>query len=588
MSDTHVDIDEDALSAEVSKLDTIPESPDEYGTRQRARRTPGGSAMSVLRWAWYSLTSMRTALILLFLLALASVPGSILPQRGGSDPLRVSDYYAKHPTLAPILDHLGLFNVFGSAWFAAIYLLLFISLAGCVLPRSRRHLRAMRLRPPAAPRNISRLPVSTSWHTDQSPDDALGRAHELLRRKHFRADRADNVDSRADRADNVDSRADRADNVDFRADRADTVDSRADRGTGPTSSVNAEKGHLRETGNLLFHVSLLVVLVGIALTSVFGFTGSALVKEHDGFTDTTIDYDSFSPGRFVNIDKLPPFSFTLNKFEATYQRGGPANGDANSFAANVSWQPSLGAPPRDYTIEVNHPLSTQGTNVYLANHGYAPHFIVRDGSGHSFDETVPFIPQPGTSQYDGVVKLPDAKPQQLGITGIFLPTASANPVNGMPTSIFPAPDNPAVVIGVFSGDLGLNSGLPQSVYALDTAKMSRIATTTLRPGDTLTLPNGAGTVTFVGYDQWAAFNITHDPGKPVVFGAVCATVLGLVMSLAIRRRRLWVRASRDDSGRTLVEVGGLTRTDASGGFEDEFKRLVTALQSVVPPTAQDG
>ncbi|HET9187540.1 MAG TPA: cytochrome c biogenesis protein ResB [Acidothermaceae bacterium] len=554
MSDTHIDVDDNALSAEVSKLDTIPEAPDEYGTRQRVLRTPGGSALSVLRWAWYSLTSMRTALILLFLLALASVPGSILPQRGGSDPLRVSDYYAKHPTLAPILDRLGLFNVFGSVWFAAIYLLLFISLAGCVLPRSRRHFKAMRQRPPAAPRNISRLPVSTSWHTDESPDVALARAHELLRSKHFRVDRADNVESRADRT---------------------------------TSSVNAEKGHLRETGNLLFHLSLLVVLVGIAMTSVFGFTGSVLVKEHDGFTDTTIDYDSFSPGRFVNIDKLPPFSFTLNKFEATYQRGGPANGDADTFAAQVSWQPNLSAQPRDYTIEVNHPLSTQGTNVYLGGHGYAPHFIVRDGSGNTFDETVPFLPQPGTSQYNGVVKLPDAKPSQLGVTGFFLPTASKNPVTGMPTSIFPAPDNPAVVIGVFSGDLGLNNGIPQSVYSLDTSKMTRLATTTLRPGDTLTLPNGAGSVTFVGYDQWAAFNITHDPGKPVVFGAVCATVLGLVLSLAIRRRRLWVRAGRDESGRTLVEVGGLTRTDASGGFDDEFQRVVTALQAAAPPTGQE-
>jgi cytochrome c biogenesis protein len=544
MSDTHVDVDDNVLSPEISKLDTIPEAPDEYGTRQRARRASNGSLFSVLRWAWYSLTSMRTALVLLFLLALASVPGSILPQRGGSDPLRVSDYYARHPTIAPILDHLGLFNVFGSAWFAAIYLLLFISLAGCVLPRSRRHLKAMRLRPPAAPRNMSRLPISTSWHTDQGPDDVLAAAHEVLRGKRFRADRT-------------------------------------------ASSVNAEKGHLRETGNLLFHVSLLVVLVGIAVTSVFGFTGSALVKEHDGFTDTTIDYDSFSPGRFVNIDKLPPFSFTLNKFEATYQRGGPANGDANSFAAQVSWQPNLTAESRDYTIEVNHPLSTQGTNVYLANHGYAPHFVVRDGSGHTFDETVPFIPQPGTSQYDGVVKLPDAKPSQLGITGFFLPTASTNPVTGMPTSIFPAPDNPAVVIGVFSGDLGLDSGLPQSVYALDTTKMTRLAATTMRPGDTFTLPNGAGSITFVGYDQWAAFNITHDPGKPIVFGAVCATVLGLVLSLAIRRRRLWVRASSDESGRTLVEVGGLTRTDASGGFDDEFKRIVNALQAAAQPTARE-
>lgn len=540
MSDIHTDVEETPLPPEIVKLDTIPEAPDEYGTRQRVGRTPGGSMLSVLRWAWYSLTSMRTALILLFLLALASVPGSILPQRGGSDPLHVSQFYADHPTLAPILDHLGFFNVFGSVWFAAIYLLLFISLAGCVLPRSRRHLKAMRLRPPAAPRNISRLPVSASWHTDETPDDALARAHETLRGKRFRADRT-------------------------------------------PSSVNAEKGHLRETGNLLFHLSLLVVLAGIAVTSAFGFTGSILVKEHDGFADARINYDSFSKGRFVDVAKLPPFSFTLNKFDATYQRGGPANADANSFSAHVTWQPNLKAKPRDYTIEVNHPLSTQGTNIYLGGHGYAPHFIVRDGSGNTFDETVPFLPQQGTYQYQGVVKLPDAKPSQLGITGIFLPTASTDLTTGMPIAIFPAPDNPAVVIGVFSGDLGLDNGVPRNVYTLDTSKLTRLATTTMRPGDTITLPNGQGSVTFVGFDEWATFNITHDPGKPIVLGAVCAMVLGLVLSLAIRRRRVWVRASDDGSGRTLVEVGGLTRTDASGGFDEEFERIVKALQSVAPP-----
>jgi cytochrome c biogenesis protein len=556
MSDTHTDVEETALSPEVSKLDTIPEAPDEYGTRQRAHRTPGGSALSALRWAWYSLTSMRTALILLFLLALASVPGSILPQRGGSDPLRVSQYYADHPTLAPILDHLGFFNVFGSVWFAAIYLLLFISLAGCVLPRSRRHLKAMRLRPPAAPRNISRLPVATSWQTDHIPDDVLTRAQELLRGKRFRVARTASSGNAAS-------------------------------SSGTASSVNAEKGHLRETGNLLFHLSLLVVLVGIAVTSVFGFSGSVLVKERDGFSDTVINYDSFSPGRFVDVAKLPPFSFTLDDFRATYHRGGPANADADSFEAHVSWQPNLDADPRGYTITVNHPLSTQGTNVYLGGHGYAPRFIVRDGSGHTFDEMIPFLPQKGTFQYQGVVKLPDAKPSELGITGFFLPTAGVNPAGGMPISVFPAADNPAVVIGVFAGDLGLNDGVPKSVYSLDTSKMTRLLATTMRPGDTVALPNGEGTITFAGFGEWASFNITHDPGKPVVLGAVCATVLGLVLSLSIRRRRVWVRAGADASGRTLVEVGGLTRTDAGGGFDEEFNRIVKALQAAAPPTAPE-
>jgi cytochrome c biogenesis protein len=543
MSQNQADVGEAAVPAAAAKLDTIPDSVDELGTRQRAARTPGASAIAWLRWAWYSLTSMRTALILLFLLALASVPGSVLPQHR-SNPLRVSQYYAAHPTLAPIIAHLGGFDVFGSAWFAAIYLLLFISLSGCVIPRSRRHFRAMRARPPAAPRNLARLPLFTSWTTDADPADVLAKVHALLRSRRFRADRS-------------------------------------------SSSVAAEKGHLRETGNLLFHLSLLVVLVGIFVTSAFGFTGTVLVTEHDGFSDTVIAYDSLSPGRLVNAAKLPPFSFTLNSFDATYQRTGTTRGAANSFDAHVTWQPNLAAAPRGYDIRVNHPLSTGGANVYLVGHGYAPHFVVRDGAGKIFDEVTPFLPQNGDFESNGVVKLPDAKPQQLGITGIFLPDAGAD-ADGRPISMFPAPDNPAVVIGVYAGNLGLDNGVPQSVYSLDASKMKLQGTVVLTEGQTYQVPGGLGTVTFAGYEQWATFQISRDPGKGVVLVAVGFVILGLLLSLRVRRRRLWVRAlsaDGDGRGRTVVEVGGLTRTDASGGFDDEFAGLVKALQVGLPASA---
>ena len=68
-----------------------------------------------LRWVWRTLTSMRTALVLLFLLALASVPGSLLPQRG-TNPIRVNDYLADDPVKGRILDRLGLFDVFSAPW----------------------------------------------------------------------------------------------------------------------------------------------------------------------------------------------------------------------------------------------------------------------------------------------------------------------------------------------------------------------------------------------------------------------------------------------------------------------------------------
>ncbi|MBO0817874.1 MAG: cytochrome c biogenesis protein ResB, partial [Actinobacteria bacterium] len=102
---------------------------------------------------------MRTALILLFLLAVASVPGSVLPQQG-TDPQKVQQYMSQHPALGPLLTHLSLFNVFAAPWFAAVYLLLFLSLAGCVLPRAFRLALSVRAKPPPAPAQLSRLPFA--------------------------------------------------------------------------------------------------------------------------------------------------------------------------------------------------------------------------------------------------------------------------------------------------------------------------------------------------------------------------------------------------------------------------------------------
>ena len=148
-------------------------------TGGRADRRPGRPGRSArlglagwLRWAWRQLTSMRTALILLFLLALASVPGSVLPQEG-IDPAAVTQYYTAHPGLAPILNKLSLFSVFAAPWFAAIYLLLFASLAGCVLPRTFRLVGSARQQPPRAPRNLARLPLSASYATALPPAQAL-------------------------------------------------------------------------------------------------------------------------------------------------------------------------------------------------------------------------------------------------------------------------------------------------------------------------------------------------------------------------------------------------------------------------------
>ena len=544
----------------------------EGGTGQTSQTRSGGSGGSSpeettanagwLRWGWRQLTSMRTALILLFLLALGSIPGSVLPQEG-SDPAEVQQYFASHPGLAPWLNHLGLFNVFAAPWFAAIYLLLFASLVGCVVPRTFRLVGAARTPPPRAPRNLARLPQSSSYNSALSPAEAVDGAAAILGGQRFR----------------------------LRRSVADGSGHGASQHGGPDHRdtghwVSAEKGYLREVGNLLFHLALLGVLLSIAAGGLFGYKADKLLVEGQSFADTASALDEIHPGRLVSDSDLAPFSLTLNKFTANYIESGESRGQPSNFDADVTYTASPGAKPGNYHIRINDPLSVDSAKVYLIGHGYAPEFRVTGANGQvTYDEATPFIPA-STSTFlsDGVVKAPGAASgTDLGFMGVFVPTAIS--VGGTVESIFPAADAPAVSLVGYYGNLGMNDGVPQSVYQLDTTGMTKLSSSpqVLVPGQTWKLPGGKGSVTFVGVKQWVSLAITYDPGQVPALVCGILALAGLLLSFFMRRRRVFVRAVPAASGTgSVVTVGGLTRSDASGGFEEEFAELAAEIAAAEP------
>lgn len=519
---------------------TVREEPLEsttLSTRPEPVRQPELGVLGLLRWAWRQLTSMRTALLLLFLLAIVAVPGSLLPQRGTAS-ADVTAWIDSHPGVGPLLDRLSLFDVYASPWFAAVYLLLFVSLVGCVLPRSRQHWRALRSRPPAAPRNLSRLPAHRSYVTAADPSTVIDAAGRALRGARFRT-------------------------------------------VGDGGSVAAEKGYARETGNLVFHLALLGLLVGVAMGSLFGSRGDVLVVEGRGFANTLTRYDSFTAGRLADPERIPGFSFTMDDFRATYERGGQQDGAPRSFEADLTVRDSPGAPERRALVQVNEPLVVSGTKAFLVGHGYAVKVTVRDGRGRVVaSDAVPFLPRDGRFTSVGVIKVPDARPTQLGFQGIFLPTASVDPELG-PVSTFPAADNPGLFLSLWTGDLGLDTGKAQSVYRLDTSRMERVDLRALAPGETWELPDGLGSITFDGVAEWASFKVARDPGKEIALASVVLAILGLMLSLFVPRRRVWVRATPQAGGATLVEVAGLARTE-TGGLDDEVDRLVTTVRAAAP------
>jgi cytochrome c biogenesis protein len=499
------------------------------------------------RFVWTQLTSMRTALVLLFALALAAIPGSLVPQRSIS-PVRVSDFVRDHPTLGPLYDRLGLFHVFTSAWFSAIYLLLFLSLIGCIIPRVAVYARALRARPPRTPRNLARLPAYARADL-AAPGDVLERAAGTLRQRRYRVDVRD-------------------------------------------GSVAAERGYLREAGNLVFHISLLFVLLGVAIASLYGFRGTSVVVVGQGFANNLTQYDDLSAGASFSENDLHPFSVRVKKFDVAFETGPVQRGAARLFRADVEVTDAPGATPHEETLEVNKPLTIAGTTVHLIGHGYAPKVTVKDAEGHvAFSGPVVFLPQDGQFTSAGAIKALDARPERLAFEGFFLPTAVTDGSGAAPTSGFPDALNPALFLNGWFGPPKVETGVPENVYSLDTTGLTEMKDAkgapvrfALRVGDTVQLPGGKGSITLDGWDRWVKLQVGDSPGVPISLVAIALAVLGLCLSLFVRPRRVWVRVGQDPDGASVLEVGGLDRADARAGLTEDVAELAQELSGTSPPS----
>lgn len=504
-----------------------------------------------LRWGWRQLTSMRTAIILLLILAIAAIPGSIFPQRM-ADPNGVTQWETDNPDLFPVLDAMDLFDVYLSPWFSAIYLLLFVSLVGCVLPRIKHHIKALRTRPPRTPARLARL------------EDYREVAHPVVD-----ADSPANAEAEASRAIDVAQKQLKA--LGYRVERYDQTPR-----TGPTFSVSAERGYWRETGNLLFHLALVGVLITVGVGGSFAYTGQRVVVEGQTFVNTLLDYESMNRGRFVGDDALSPYSMTLDSFDVTYQEyGSVASGQAGDFSANVTV--SENGETREEAVRVNHPLDIAGDKIYLLGNGYAPTITVRDAEGEVvFNNSVPFLPQDNALTSLGVIKVTDGLPEQLGIAAFFYPTA-AMLETGAFTSVHGDLELPLLTLRVYEGDLGIDEGIPKSVYVLDTEDLtpivgddSGVESIQLQPGETAELPGGRGSITFedespVGatdfsqsVKRFASLQVHHDASAVWVLVFALLALGGLGLALFVPRRRMWVKASVDGDD-VRLEYAGLAR-----------------------------
>ncbi len=327
--------------------------------------------------------------------------------------------------------------------------------------------------------------------------------------------------------------------------------------------------------------------MAIAVGQLYKYEGSRVLRQGSEFCNEFSQYDTSSLGRFAQDGKVSPapFCMTLNKFTAAYN----SSGEPTNFAAAVSYGPATADHSKSDTIKVNHPLRLEGDRVYLISHGYSPRitFTMPDGSVRT--DTADFIPtDPGTLLSEGAFQeLGKGTGNDLGIEALFAPNAVAQnggPIssNSIVTSAGPAPVNPVLAVTIYTGDAGSTT---HSVYSLDKTNLKQVGQANLALGQTVKLASGVS-VTFDGYTQWAGLQVSHDPSQYYLLIAAASMVIGLIASLSIRRRRLWIRVApgefTDSGAPTVVTVGGLARSD-SGNFSDEFAGWLERLRSCGPP-----
>jgi len=515
--------------------------------------------VATARNTWRALTSMGTALVLLFLLALGAIPGALLPQRS-LNAGKVDEYLATHRVIGPWLNRLQAFDVFSSFWFTAIYALLFVSLVGCLTPRMVEHARSLRATPVPAPRNLARLPKHAGARLEAGPEELNALANAITGR--------------------------------LRGWR--TAIRHPDGADAGIVEVSAEKGYLREFGNIVFHFSLLGLLVAVAVGKLFGYEGNVIVIADGGpgfCSASPAAFDSFRAGNTVDGTSLHPICLRVNDFQAHYL----PSGQATSYAADIDYQAGRDLSAnnwRHYLLEVNHPLRVDGDRVYLQGHGYAPTFTVTFPDGQARTSTVQWRPDnPQTLLSSGVARIdppagsyPDPaerRKHEIAIQGLLAPTEQLD--GTLLSSRFPALNAPAVAIDIYRGDTGLDTGRPQSLFTLDPrlieqGRLTKEKRVNLRAGQQVRLDQGPAAGTVVRFDGAVPFvnlQVSHDPGQTWVLVFAVTMMAGLLVSLLVRRRRVWVRLT-PAAGTVNVELGGLARTDNSG-WGDEFERLTDRL-----------
>lgn len=269
---------------------------------------------------WHLFSSVRLTVALLIIIAIASVLGTLIPQREEA----IDFARSLSPETLRVFTWFSLFDMYHSLWFRLLLALLTLNLIICSIDRFPVSLKRSRTIPsPERKRPFENLPPDQSFQAKITSKDAADHIRAYLR-SHYR-----NLHTK--------------------------------------ESANmhhhfSEKGAYSHFGVYIVHFSVLLILIGGLIASMIGFEGYVNILEGE-----TVD---FVHGRdFGDHKGHYPLGFEVrcDAFSVDFYE----NGTPKDYRSELTFITD-GEEIEKQVLRVNHPVRFRGMTFYQANYGTIP------------------------------------------------------------------------------------------------------------------------------------------------------------------------------------------------------------------------
>jgi len=445
------------------------------------------------------LTSRGSVSTFLGLFILLLVLGSQIPQQGWADSQELLNWQQNHPVVAGLASIIGGTNLFLGAPFLTVAGVLFFSTTICTLRRARKLFRT----PPAPVESLFCLETSLGTVNNERLKSLSILQNKLFRRGY-----------------------------------------RLKRSPLPTDFLFVmEKGQLGQWGSVLFHFSLLILLIGALVSAWTRTEGNFILTEGQTFKGT--------PAEFLSQRSAPLPWTGRGELNVILERFVPNFGESPTYASEILFSNAVGETEHQ-TVRTFQAISYAGRTFYQNDHGFSPRFIVKTDRGLSFFDGFVALASNVTEKtvhYENVFEIPAAG---LKVEGQLFPDAVQK--IGRWQTLSPLPKKPVFFARIEERGLPVFEG-PISL------------------GETLVLKDLQ--ISFSELRYWSGLQMVTDLGIPILYTGFLFGCIGLALRILSSRESLWLKTVPSAGGTTLVLFGTAEKDEAL--FTEKFNRRADEL-----------